>query len=260
MKLLKQAVLLPIFASAILASSTCVFAEQKDWTVTLGLKLWANNWEAPFFNPAPATGRNVISTPTGTELAALPTLTLKVKEFFLNVGTFTKTSYRIQTFSDLVILPCCGPTTVTRAVSAKRSENDINIGWYFHPQVAATIGYKDMKQEFTITQSAPGVVFFTPTFTETLKFKAWTLGLQGSAQIGDSRFFLYGSGAYGPKVKLSGFESSWYATSDVGVAYAVSNSASLTAGYKTQIIHLETAGLTGRDLTSGLIVGANWTF
>lgn len=259
MRRLKQAVVLPIFASAILAGSTGVFAEQKDLTVTLGLKLWANTWGTFGFNDDPTTGRNVLSGTSGLEIAPLPTLTLKFKDFFLNAGTFIKTSYDFPNFSDVVNFLGV-PVTVTQATSDKRSENDINIGWYFHPQVAATIGYKAVKQEVTATLSAPALP--PATFTQTNRYKALTLGLQGNAQIGDSRFFLYGSGAYGPKIKVSGISgvSGWYATSDVGVAYAVSNSVSLTAGYKTQIIHLEVAGLEGRDVTSGLIVGANWTF
>jgi hypothetical protein len=252
-------------------------APDKNWSVSLGLKVWGNDWSTFYINDDPTNGTSITGFTSESATAAfLPTITFKYKNFFINAGAFSSGTYKFPDSSALFDYGgAIGTRLTTTTVSAKRDEYDINLGWYFHPRLAATIGYKEVKQKYTTGFSAPGLTFNPPS-ESTTKIKIPTIGLLGNAPLGDdSRLFIYGIGAWGPSISVS-FEpssgsdsqvSGWYGTAETGLGYAFSRNWLATLGFKTQTIHQtvksQTAGRpdqVGDDTTYGIIGGLTFTF
>ncbi len=267
MKLWKRAGAAGVLTVLLLGASSALAQKSDDLKVSLGLKLWYNTWETGFFNNDPSTGTNVISSTSDWKPALIPSFSVRYKDFVASMGYFTKTSYSFANFSDMQNLTCCGPKNVTTAFSAKRDELDVNFGYFVAPQLAVTLGYKSVNQTYTVTESAPGVIFTPATSTSKTKNTAPTIGILGFAPLGGG-FTLYGNGAFGPmKSKFEDGSSAKgsYQSTELGVAHAFGNSGlSASLGYKVQIIDVKDAVTTGnqraRDTTNGLIMGVTYTF
>lgn len=207
----------------------------KDFSATIGLKVWNGWWQSSTVT-VPATTATEINA-NGT-LSLIPSLTVKYKDYFMSGSYFNATNYNFS------------PT-----ISAKRTETDINVGWYFVPQVAATLGYKQVLQDYT-TVGVAG--------TSRSKYTTPTIGVSGSAKIGESGAFMYGNGVHGlsPKGTVPGVTVSKtsYASSELGFGWAFSKSLTATLGYKYQYISAYYDGVKGSDLTHGFIGGVNYTF
>jgi hypothetical protein len=272
MNVSKKLFLASVSGLLLLAGANGAVAQEKNWSIALGLKAWVNNWATFTVYNSTSTGTHVTSFTSDTAASILPSVTWKYKDFFVNAGAFANTSYDFPRSSQIEDLGgALGNRTVTSQTSADRSEFDLNFGWYFHPQLAVTVGYKTIKQEYTTTESSPGVVFTPATVTSTTKYKIPTIGLSGSASLGSTRWFMYANGAFGPGISVSfsgGGEgpSGWYTASEAGVGYLFSRRFSVTAAYKTQIIHQSTKVTGGGpeqvapDATYGFVVGGNVIF
>jgi hypothetical protein len=139
-----------------------------------------------------------------------------------------------------------------------------DIGWFVHPQVALTLGYKRVDQTYTTTVSSPGLVYPDPT-PGTTKNTGYTVGILGSAPIAGG-FALYGNMAYGPmKSKFEGGDTEHkgsYQSSEFGFAYGFGGAA-LTFGYKVQVLDFDYEGPLPqrlRDTTNGFVAGISYTF
>jgi hypothetical protein len=262
-----------------LGGVTCAYAQQSDLSVTLGLKGWNNRWETGQINTGFAGGgSNAQSFTSSDKLTAIPSVAVKYKDFFIAGSQFMKTSYGFPPSTSLGFAPGAAVATPnTQSQTADRKETDLNLGWYFVPQVAVTLGYKQVDQTYRNTFTPAAFSAFNSTGTT--KNRAFTLGVAASAPIGNGGFFMYGNGATsisGMKAKFSGYASTsnpagctsascpdwkgWYAASELGFGYRVQAGLSLTLGYKYQILDLGNAGQRGRDVTSGLIGGVSYTF
>lgn len=261
--------------AVLLMWGTSVYAQDKNWSISLGVKVWGTDWSTFTTNDDAVSGTHTTGFTSDSPVAAfLPTITFKYKNFFINGGAFTSGTYNFPASSELVNLACCGTKLVNTQMTAKRDEFDINLGWYFHPRLAATIGYKEIKQKYSTTSTAPGVVFTNP-FESTTKYKIPTIGLLGNAPLGDdSRLFIYGIGAWGPSISVNyepscngcNTPSGWYGTAETGLGYAFSRNWLGTLGFKTQTIHQRTQSQVGApeqvadDTTYGFIAGVTFTF
>src|SRR6266540_5981809 len=252
MKLWRQIGVVALVPVAFVGGAGNVFAQERDknWSVTLGLKAWQNTWETALLNDD-AFDSNILSLTSPSKFALIPNLTVRYKDFFVAGGYFTKTSY---TFPQIRF---AGSLIDTKA---DRTETDFNLGYFIVPQVALTVGYKTVKQEYTL--STPGF----PVDRSTTKYGGVTAGILGSAPIGGG-FALYGNGSGGPsKAKYSGggSDNAWYISSELGLAYAVARGATLSLGYKYQVLNTNVKTLTGtqvaRDVTNGFVFGGNYTF
>src|SRR6266581_989601 len=267
MKLWKRAGTAGVLTVLLLGAGSALAQKSDDLKFSLGLKLWANTWETSFANNDPSTGTNVISSTSDYKIAAIPSFSVRYKDFVASMGYFTKTSYSFKDFSDMTNLACCGPKEVTTAVSAKRDELDVNFGYFVAPQLAVTLGYKSVNQTYTVTNSAPGVIFTPATFTSKTKNTAPTIGILSFAPLGGG-FTLYGNGAYGPmksKIEGGGSAKGSYQSTELGVARGFGNTGlSASLGYKVQIIDVKDTVTTGdqraRDTTNGFILGVTYTF
>lgn len=226
--------------------SNAVLAQQApdELRVTLGVKAWVNTWET-WLTPARGGGTGLIASRGGTEVAAIPNLSVNYGDFYGAVGYSTKTKYTFPTYTDVG----AGGTTFTYVTSAKREEADVNLGyWILKGQsggrLGVSIGYKQVNQ-----------VYGGSSFIN--RNKGWTVGLTGSAPL-DSGWNIYANGAYGP-MKLDS-NSGYYVSTEIGLAYPLAERTTLSAGYKVQIIDLNVNGQRGRDSTNGIIAGLNYTF
>lgn len=292
---------------ALLGIASGAFAQGwDDLKVTLGVKGWVNKWETtavsqdvPFTDPTFGTGtfgagNNAISSTSGYKVAAVPSLSLRYKDFFGSLGHFANTSYGFpdyrRTLSFPLVINWALPDSITD-YRAKRNEYDLNFGYFFHPQFGVSVGYKEVKQHFSFTTSTDlsGPVDFISGFpagtcvallgvagcslitsnVADIKVTAPTIGLLAFAPLGNG-FTLYGNGAYGwAKAKYNGSKgfasvssaNGSYLSAEVGVAHALGNTgATVSVGYKFQSLEMKLLGQKAPDRTEGIIVGVSYTF
>jgi hypothetical protein len=207
-----------------------------DTTVTVGLKVWGNNWSS--WNPEydHSTPQNpIVQNIEQNGTVVIPSLSVRYKDFLVAGSYFAKHTYNFGTaFGDV-----------------PRQEYDVGVGYYVLPTLAIIGGYKQVEQTFA---------------NGTYKFTGPILGFSGSAPL-TGGFSLYGTAAFGPmdlKEPNGAKRSSDYRLGEVGVAYvfdAVGGMKAVigTIGYRSQAILTKLegthAGLKGRDTTEGLTVG-----
>lgn len=273
--MMKSTTMIGAVALAATACSSSAFAQDKDWSVTLGLKGWANVWETGQVNSLAPFGSNAQSYTSGTTWAAIPSAAVKYKDFFVSSSYFINTSYNFP-LATILVPGVPGNVDVddlvTQDISAKRKEFDINIGWYFAPQVAVTLGYKQVNQKYTNVYTFPATPSRDPlTTTNTTKNKAPTIGIVAGAPVGNSDFLMYlnASSSIGRTMKATFSESDdswkgWYASGELGFGYRIVPGLTATAGYKYQIINLKVDTVSptqkGRDTTNGPVLGVAYTF
>lgn len=228
-----------------------------DIKVTLGLKLWLTEWDTPLVSNDPVTGNNVQTFFAHGRIAPIPSLSVRYRDFLASTDYFVKTNYGFGSQSRAEIGL---PVLVTNAVSAKREEFGLNVGYFVVPQLAVTVGYKRVDQHYTQTESGPGLV--TATGRSTTKNEAVTVGILGSAPIGGG-FNMYGNGSIGPARASApgGFSGNgYYGSTELGVAYPIAANTVLSLGYKYQLISIGVFGQRARDITNGVVAGLSYTF
>ena len=244
-----------------------------DLRVSFGTKLWINKWEK-FFPDASNTA--VYVNESDTTLTPIPTVSIKYKDFFVAGSYFSESDYR---WSSSVILPVgtgggFDGAVVTANTEGSRREYDVTVGYFVHPNLAVTAGYKDILQSFN-TQSYLGNAVVYNSNVE-VSYQGAILGLVGSVPIGNG-FGLYGNFAYGwLDGNFGGYaginnRDANYVLADGGIAYSYSlrnvsalpMSLSAFAGYRYQSIEVNRLGGTNsnaNDYTKGFVTGINMTF
>ncbi len=237
-----------LFVSGLGLNTSAFAAEAADeLRVTVGIKTWVNTWET--WDATSSAGRLESST-TGNKLAAIPNISLGYGDFYASVGYSTRTNYRFPNYTS--------DTSLNNNLQAKREETDVNVGyWILQGQaggrIGVSLGYKEVNQYFKNAD------FDTPF--DKYKYKGWTVGIIGSAPISNG-WNVYGSGAIGPTRLQSKIPSSSgsYVSTEIGIAYPLADKATISLGYKVQIIDVKVFGQRARDSTNGLIAGLNYTF
>jgi hypothetical protein len=209
---------------------------RKDFSVTIGTKVWVNEWQldrfftettAPFFlgitniegtttNDAPDTQISDI------EPTPIPQLAVRYKQLFITGSYYVKTDFDFPTvrqsgrttLSELDALGNLIPTflierTLFTTTTGERWEWDAAVGWYVHPYVALLVGYKEINVETggtvtgtdTFTDLSTGEVLPQPpptplTFFTEIEISGPTLGIAGSVPIVHG-FGIYASYAHG---------------------------------------------------------------
>ena len=205
--------------------------------VTIGVKAWMHTWST-WTNAGTVTG-SVGHTETDTETVLVPSVNLRIRNFFVSADFFPEKEYDF--LSDY------------RGV--KRSEWSVVGGYYLVPQLAIALGFKQINQQFS------------SAFDATLSIPM--LGLQAGAPIGESgNWFIYGNGFFGPvefKEKASNVlddQKGWYYSTELGTGYRFFERLAATVGYKYQTVRWEElqGKVPGYDYTAGWIVGLSFTF
>ena len=95
----------------------------------------------------------------------IPSLSLRFKDVFISAGLFNTTKFDFQKSTAVINLgPPAGVTVDTTTVSAKRTEQDANIGYFIFRSVALTAGYKQISQKYHTIDSTPGFQDLVPRF------------------------------------------------------------------------------------------------
>jgi|RhiMetdeSRZDD1v2_1073273.scaffolds.fasta_scaffold545461_2 hypothetical protein len=279
-----------------------------DLRVSVGYRLWLNFWQTSIVKintqvVDPDIPQNIInitqpgSSPTIDQFAAasIPSVGVRYKDFFASTSVMIS-PYYYSTANQIV--SGTGPVgTISEThtflldhkVRASRIEADINFGYYIHPWIALTMGYKgifqrfrDQVTEFDIssvhgtvdTSSCPSptqrTLFCTNTSSKSnTDYNGGTLGIAANIPIPEggwipTGFSIYGNGA-GGGMGATGFKYALYGTVDVGATYKLTALPLIfSVGYKYQIIRSQTKGNASEnhinDYTRGAILGINYVF
>jgi hypothetical protein len=260
----------------------------KDSSVSVGVKMWASEWELPIL----WTGGNNETVRTHhseeRENTLIPTLNFKCKNFFILGSYFPETNYSFDK-QTVAVFNSENSTDIPYGaeINADRSEWDINFGYYLLQSLVITAGYKRIKRDFQVdvTKKEQPVDFFIGGSTET---DGLTIGIAGVAPL-RGKMGLYGSFAFGwlktdKKVSYSSSSSSFdyddnpifgeegyfdvdYYLGELGFVYSsqfdkvpVLNAASLYLGYRFQVLNEEREFSEVTDNTSGFVLGVNLAF
>lgn len=267
---------------------------ESDFGASVGYKAWFNRWTAFSGTVSSGVGHGSSITLTGSyELASIPVLSLRYKNFFVSGSYFPETTYSFPFTT--VSLPLFNPDG-TRATSggnaitapfdvnasASREEYDVSVGYYLNQFLAVTAGYKNIRQ-FTdatlfrlnaITGARASGAIIEDHFNN--KITGPMVGLVGSVPIGN-RFGLYGNFAYGflstdffSGGVEEGTRDTPYYLAEGGVSYAFATPdtmkylKALTAyvGYRNQTFYRKDVanGQDATDTTQGFVAGLNLSF
>lgn len=252
------------------SGTTLVFADGteesgKDLFLAVGVKAWHNEWTSSTTTYVSQAGANVQSFTSDAELALIPTVSLKYKKFLISGGYMLGTDYAWLGTTDTIDIDGT-PYTSEDKSKAEREELDINVGYSVHPNITLTLGYKQVKQDYTTETGGVGLI--SQTSKSETKYTGQTFGIMGSAPIAE-RWGIYANLAYGlMDVKYEGSDQkddATYISSELGFAYVPVSGFVVSFGYKYQVIDTEisTAGFGDQkaiDVTKGVILGANFIF
>lgn len=254
---------------------------------TVGLKAWNTSWQS--YMPAvivgttpgglPASSELVNSVEGSTEVAALPTLTLRYARYFLSAGYARYSSNFNLSQSPVAVIN--GQNLISsRRDHLRRRELDINVGYFVLPGFALTVGYKGGRENRdTSTGGTPGI---TLSLLDN-KLDTFLVGAIGSYEIapGFSGYgqFGYGFGRgkinYGEATPVSGTQvknNPRYILTEVGVAYQLPITSrwiqrtSVAVGYRSQTLKQKVPSVVGgedrevRDVKDGIVLSLNATF
>lgn len=264
-KILSIAVLACLAAGAV--APRAAYAEDdssvqvgKDTFMSIGAKAWINNWQT---NLTGNSGKSWTMLTAGPTIGVIPSVSLKHKKLLLS-GSFMMTPD--YTFPTESFYNGAG-TLYTLKIKGTRQESDLNVGYYVHPSVVLTMGYKGITEKFTVVNSLSG------TTTNKVYLNGMTLGIAGSAPIGNG-FSVYGNGVggwmavtYTPASTYT--DSAMYEASEMGVAWKAPNAPlSASLGYKFQLIQTSISAknsttyqsLPRNEVTRGFMLGLNFVF
>ena len=245
----------------------------KDLFMSVGYKLWISGWQSGTQTFPSQQGKNTQAF-TATAAASMPSFSLKYKKFFVSTGFLFTPDYDFFKYTDRLSLGT-GATTASDfefTYTGSRKETDFNAGFYVHPAIALTIGYKGVTQDYNLKiRSVDGALVPTsPNSDSKTKYNGVTFGIVGSAPIGGG-FSLYGNGVGGfmsvdYEPASSSNNSAVYEASELGLAYKAKNlPLSFSFGYKYQVINNKTDDPNFKDqnvidLTRGYVLGFNFIF
>ncbi|MBI5193963.1 MAG: hypothetical protein HZA08_11050 [Nitrospirae bacterium] len=238
--------ILIITIAMVFAFSNMAMAEQPH--VSVGLKTWAATWDTKLDT---GSGNKDFSSDYGLMLG--PSVNVQYDKYFAGA------SYLFGTFS----FPAVSVAATDINLDADRTDMDISAGYYFHPNVAAFLGYKlmDLKYKMKLDPCVLGVCGDTSKETR----NGPVLGVTGHYPIEGSRWVLFGNLSYvflNSEFKdSSGNKDTSKVTGpavEFGGAYTLENMPlSLLVGLKYQNYEYDTAG-AANDTFSGLTFGVNY--
>ena len=251
---------------------------EKDFSASVGLKMWVNEWEYPtVLTWSPTSTNNMVRSQHSdtVEFAFIPTLNLRYKNFFISGSYFPETDYSFE-IQDVLGL--------SSKFYARRSEWDINFGYYIFPSLIVTAGYKNINRDFGINvNDNNGLIQSFPNVGKA-DTNGLTLGIAGVASI-RGKLGLYGSFAYGwldteKNIQFANILGQQHGNFDVeyylgelGLTYSSKlenihalEAASVYMGYRFQTLNEERGNLENErpleitDTTSGFVFGVNLSF
>ncbi len=225
-------------------------AQMPDVSVTVGVKAWATTWSTWFFNDvgdpisAPVDRyRNVFNREADTEGTFIPQLTLRSGPWLVSGSALVKREFTFFLNDDL------DGNRQLDEEKYERKEYDLNFGYAIAPNLAVTVGYKQLQYD------GGGYRY---------KAKGPTVGVSGSAPL-MAAVSMYGTLAYGrPKITqgLDSEKRGSYFLSEVGLAFPLGQmhenlrSVVLTAGYRYQKLTSDSVTITTIRTATGASIGS----
>ena len=253
----------------------------QDFSATLGVKVWVNEWSRDSFIDATVglDGDSVTVSDTAPdsqesdiEPVPIPQLSVRYKWLFVTGSYYSKTQFDFEpTF--VTFEPSVGdPFAIRSETSGERYEWDAAGGIYVHPYVAILGGYKKVRQKIDTTTS------FGTGFSD-IDIEGPTIGIAGSVPIGRGfgMFLTYAHGFMDAEISDNGapdqVSDADYDVAEAGFSYTHGmdqlmphlplSAATVYAGYRYQAIStdFQEQGFQDRsDVTRGFAVGVNLTF
>ena len=245
----------------------------KDVTLAIGMKFWFNTWQSAQGSNGAQQGTNVQTYVSDSNVAIIPSISLKIKDFFISTSYLGAPEYTFPEYSDTIVITT-GPTTTAYTLqhktTATRTESDTNIGWYVTPNLALTLGYKIVTLEITDKRSGTGLQ--SRTVIDKPTYAGPTIGFIGSVPVGEG-FGLFGNLALGKMdMEYEGGTTTYdadYVSTEIGIGYKEKSlPLSFTVGYRFQSIEQKLPsyqiGGSGTpvspDVTKGFTFGINLIF
>jgi hypothetical protein len=284
-----------------------------DFTASVGIKSWLNKWDLPVV----LDNNQIVSYNSETEATLIPMIGFRYKNFLISGSYFPQSEYSFgaQTIDFPLTSPNDGRLTyidsnlgaavgvsggasvkvpVPSAISAERSEWDINVGYYLHRSLLVSAGYKRVDRQFRLHGQLPddfALTMFDPTGNE-----LGTVGIDEMKQAGmdttfqfdeeaitdgltlnitsvvplQGAFGLYGNFGFGwleTKGKAEPYDTDYY-LGEFGLLYShgfsgipALNAAAVYLGYRFQFLNDDLGiGNGATDSTEGFVLGVNLVF
>lgn len=244
---------------------------EKDFSASVGLKTWINEWNLPMVI---GTGTNhaYYSEPS---VGFIPLLSARYKNFVISGSYFLKTDYDFdsQTVVNYYIDDNNNQVNYLledSAIKGERSEWDINVGYYIQPSIVVSLGYKNIDRDIILKSP-----YLKNDLTTDQNTSGLTLGISAVAPL-QGQWGLYGNFA------LGWLETEWkygwkydtdYYLGELGFVYGYRldniqalESVSVHIGYRFQALiddntltlGVDTTNTT--DYTQGFVLGVNLAF
>jgi len=283
-----------------------------DFSAFVGVKSWFNKWNLPVV----LDNNKIVSYNSETEATLIPMVGLRYKNFLISGSYFPQTDYSFgaQTIDFPLTSPNDGGLTyidsnlgaavgvsggasvkvpVPSAISAERSEWDINVGYYLHRSLLVSAGYKRVDRQFHLHGQLPddfSLTMFDPNGNE-----LGTVGIDEMKQAGKDTFQLdeeaitdgltlnissvvslqgpfglYGNFGFGwleTEGKTDSYNTDYY-LGEFGLLYShgvsgipALNAAAVYLGYRFQFLNDDLdIGNGATDSTEGFVLGLNLIF
>ena len=250
-----------LIVAIVLGISSAAMAEGPS--VTIGLKTWFASWEekVKFFDEY--TGETeTASDKSDYGLMYGPVFNLRYEKFFGSLSYLIGGDFNFE-LSDLDYSDSTIGYSWDYDEKYDRTDLDIAIGYYFHPNISVFLGYKNVNIDLTATITEEETILLDlwkdGSIKESGTIKGPALGVSGNYPIGETNWVLFGSLSY---LSLDG---EWEGESlgdytgpsiEIGGAYVLETMPlSITAGYKYQSLKADEV----EDIFSGLTFGVNYT-
>lgn len=233
-----------------IASLGVAQAATDDFGVAVGLKVWSNRWTTNVPTSLPGLNGLVnLQFSTGQELVAIPSLSLRYRDWFLSGSVFPSKGYDVSGFG------------------LDRKESDLNLGYRVVPGVILSLGYKQLSFRSGATVSLGGDLGLA-NYKATGPYIGTSLGaaLGGGISVVGS----FGVGDLKTKYEGSGRFSSQYVLGELGLAYGLPVSfaglqgLSVGVGYRHQTLTVKNSafafGQRYRDVTQGVTMSVTGAF
>jgi hypothetical protein len=269
-----------------------VDSKEREWKIMYGLKAWANEWSLPL-ELGVGDKTQIFEFESDTAITPIPAFLATYRNFFIGGSYLLDTDYDFpsQQYRTAYINDNGERAYIEDwdfDVFGSRKEWDVNIGYFITPNIAISLGYKNLEREVAWTFTYVDDSTYTFKSTYPLSVSAPIIGISASAPVSD-KFNLYGNLAYG---WLSGdasynylFENERettnldvdgnYLLGELGFGYVIplkqkfASAVTINAGYRFQRLNMTFSGGGTRqwgksgdqhDSTAGFILGVGATY
>lgn len=244
---------LPLLCALTLAASAgAVQAQESNFGVTFGTKVWVAEWSTWLRDTSTSQDDVINQQSSRAKAIIIPQVSFRYRDFIGSVSAAVPSKHEF--------------TEPSATTEYKRQEVDANFGYSITPGLTASLGFKKFDQ-------------IAPSGVKIFQVSGPTLGVSAASPLTNG-FSVYGALGIGAlKIKSDTVEDfkADYSLSEVGLAYTLPfgrfiRSMNFTVGYRMQVIKARGVVLEdndgpnapirtdARDVTQGFTLGATFAF